>query len=173
MRRQCLSRPHLPPIVLLGLLLLCVPLAWTQKTLLTKQTSIQLSAHAVPLVAFPEAKTRLFPSYGKMPLSFTPNPGQTQSGPGFSPRGSGYHLLPPTKPLLGLDSKANYLIAYAPPKWQTNVPAHTYYQRVYPRDLQYYGRRVPLIGPTILHILKQADSHPRVTRVLRLLNPQF
>jgi hypothetical protein len=173
MRRQCFSLPHLPPIVLLGLLVLCVPLAWTQRTLLTKQTSIQLSDHAVPLASFPEAKTRLFPFYGKMPLSFTPTLGQTQSGPGFSSRGSGYHLLPPTRPLLGLDSKANYLVADAPPKWQTHVPTHTYYQRVYPRDLQYYGHRVPLIGPTILHILKQADSHPRVARVMQLLKPQF
>jgi hypothetical protein len=172
MRRQCFSLPHLPPIVLLGFLVLCVPLAWTQRTLLTKQTTIQLSDHAVPLAAFPQAKTRLT-SYGKMPLNFTPNLGLTQSGPGFSSRGSGYHLLPPTKPLPGLDSKANYLIASAPPKWQTNVPTHTYNQGIYPRDLEYYGRRVPLIGPTILHILKHADSHPRVTRVLQLLKPQF
>jgi hypothetical protein len=167
MRRR-FSLPHLP--VLLGLLMLCLPLAWTQRTLLTKQTSIQLSDHAVPLAAFPEGKTRLFTFYGKMPLSFTPNPGQTQSGPGFSSRGSDYHLLPATKPLRGLDSKANYLIANAPPKWQTKVPPHTYYQ---PHALQYYGQHVPLFGPIILHIPKQSDSHPRVTRVLQLLKPQF
>jgi hypothetical protein len=173
MRRQRFSLPHLWPIVLLGLLMLCVPLAWTQRTLLAKQTSIQISDHAVPQAAFPEARTRQFPSYGKMPLSFTPNLGQTQSGPGFPSYRSGYNLLPSTKTLLGLDSKANYLVVNAPQKWQTSVPTHTYYQRVHPRDLQYYGHRVPLVGPAILLILKQADSHPRVTRVLQLLKPQF
>src|SRR5271157_3899169 len=103
MHRQCFSLPHVSPLILLGLLVLCVPLAGAQRTLLTKQISIQLSYQAVPLVAFPEATTPLFPSYGKMPLSFTPNQGQTQSEPGLSSRGSGYHLFPPTKPVLGLD----------------------------------------------------------------------
>jgi hypothetical protein len=172
MRRQCFSRSHLWPFVLLGLL--CVPLAWTQRTLLTKQTSIQLSYNAVPVAAFPGAQTRLFPSYGKMALSFTPNLGPTQSRPGFPSRGSGYHFLPSTMPLLpGLDHKADYLIVNPPQKWQTSVPIDAGYQRDYPRDLQYYGHRVPLVGPAILLILKQADSHPRVTRVLQLLKPQF
>lgn len=72
---------------------------------------------------------------------------------------------------MGLDGKASYLIGNAPQKWQTNVPTHTYYQGVYSRDLQYYGRRTPLVGPTILHILKKADSYPRATRVLQLLLP--
>jgi len=173
MHRRCFSLPHVSSLILLGLLVLCVPLAKAQRTLLTKQISIQLSYHAVPPVAFPEAKTLLFPSYGKMPLSFTPNQGQTQSGPGFSSRDSSYHLFSQTTPVLGLDGKANYLIGNAPQKWQTNVPTHTYYQSVYPRDLQYYGHRAPLVGPTILHILKKADSYPRATRVLQLLLPQF
>jgi hypothetical protein len=174
MHGQCFYVPHVSAIVLLGLSVLCVPLAWAQRTLLTKQTSIQLSDHAVPLAAFPEAKTSLFPSYKKIPLSFTPNLGQPQSGPGFSSRASGIHLLfPPNKPALGLDSKANYLIGNDPERWQTHVFTHTYYQRAYPRDLQYYGQRAPLVGSSILHILKQADSHPRVTRVLQLLKPKF
>jgi hypothetical protein len=159
-------------LVLLGLLVLCVPLAGAQRTLLTKQISIQLSDYAVPLVTFPESKTPLFPFYGKMPLSFTPNQGQTQSGTGSSSRGSGYHPFSPIKPVLGVDSKANHLIGSAPQKWLTNVPTHTYYQSVYPRNLQYYGNHVPLVGPSILHILKQADSYPRATRVLQLLLPK-
>jgi hypothetical protein len=173
MRRQCFSLSHLSSIVLFGVLVLCAPLAWAQRAPLTKQTSIELSDHAVLLAAFPEAKTRRFAYYAKMPLSFTPNLGQTQSGAGFSSRGSGYHLLPPTKPLLGLDSKTSYLIANARNKWQTSVPIPTYYQRVYPRDLQYYGHHAPLVGPAILLILKQADAHPRVARVLQLFRPQF
>jgi len=172
MHRQCFSLSHVSPLVLLGLLVLCVPLAGAQGTLLTKQISIQLSDHAVPLLTFPESKTLLFPSHGKIPLSFTPNQGQTLSGPGFSSRGSGYNLFSQIKPVLGLDSKANYLIGNTPQKWQTNVPTHTYYQSVYPRDLQYYGNRVPLVGPSILHILRQADSYPRATRVLQLLLPR-
>jgi hypothetical protein len=171
MYSQRFSVPHLSPVVLLGLWVLCVPLAWTQRTQLTKQTAFQLSDHGVSLAAFPEDKTQPFSSYGKMPLGFTPNVSQAQSG---SSRASGIHLLfPPNKPTLGLDNKANYLIGNAPQKWQTDVLPHTHYQRAYPRDLQYYGQRAPLVGSSILRILKQADSHPQVTRVLQLLKPRF
>jgi hypothetical protein len=173
MRHQCFSLLRLWPIVLLVLLMLCVPLAWTQRTLLAKQTLIQISDPAASQAALLEARTRQFPSYGKMPLNFTPNLGQTRSGPGFPPYRSGYNLLPSAKTLLELNSKANYFVVNAPQKWQTSVPTHTYYQRVYPSDLRYYGRRVPLVGPVILLVLKQAEAHPRVARVLQLLKPQF
>ena len=107
MSRQRFALPHLSPIFLLSLLVLCVPLTWAQKTLLAKETSIQLSEYAVPLAAVPESQERLFPK--KMPLSFTPNLGQTGPGVGFISLGAGYGLLLPTnKSVAELGAKTNY-----------------------------------------------------------------
>ena len=161
---------HPAPILLLGLLVLCLPVTWAQTTLLAKETSIQLSEYAVPLAAVPESQARLFPK--KMPLSFTANLGQTGPGLGFISRGTGYDLLLPTNKPAELGAKANYWTA--PPRWLTNVPDDVGHRTVYTRDAQYYGRRVPVVGQTILRIARQADSHPRTTRVLRLIiNPLF
>ncbi len=173
MSRQPFALPHLSPILLLGLLVLCVPVTWAQRTPLARQTSIQLAKYAVPFAAVPEAQTHLLHFHDKMPLSFTPNLGQTGPGLRFISRGAGYDpLLPRNKPVVELGAKANYWIA--PTRWLTNVPDNVPQRTVYTRDVQYYGRRVPVVGQTILRIARQADSHPRATRVLRLIvNPLF
>jgi len=175
MSRQRFALLYLSPILLLSLLVLCVPLTWAQRTLLAKQTSIQLSKYSVSRAAAPEAQTHLSSFHGEMPLSFTPNLGQTGPGLKFISRGAGYDLLLPTsKSVVELGAKANYLIVNAPTPWLANVPDNVHHRTVYTRDLQYYGQRVPLVGRTILRIARQADFHPRVTRVLRILiNPQF
>jgi len=163
MSRQCFALPHLSPIFLLSLLVLCVPVTWAQTTLLAKQT----------FAAVPEAQTHLLPFPDKMPLSFTPNLGQTGPGLGFISRGAGYDpLLPTNKPVVELGAKANYWIAATP--WLTNVSDNAHHRTVDIPDAQYYGRHVPVVGQTILRIARQADSHPRATRVLRLIvNPVF
>jgi hypothetical protein len=150
-------------------------LTWAQRTLLAKQTPIQLSRHAGPLGAVPEAQTHLSFFHGEMPLSFTPNLGQTQPGLRFISRGAGFDsLLPTNKSVVELGAKANYSIANAPTPWLANIPDNVHHRTVYTRDLQYYGQRVPLVGKTILRIAGRADSHPRATRVLRILvNPLF
>jgi len=169
MSRQRFALLHLSPILLLSLSVLCVPLTWAQTTLLGKQTSIQFSKYVVPL------QTRLLPFHEEMPLSITPNLGQTEPGMRFISRGAGYDpLLPTNEPVVQLGAKANYSIANAPTRWIANAPNNVHQRTVCTRDLQYYGQRVPLVGQTILRIARQADSHPRVTRVLQLLiNPQF
>jgi len=173
MSRQRFALPHLSPIFLLSLLVLCVPVTWAQKTLLAEQTSIQFANYAVPFAAVPEAQTHLLPFHDNMPLSFTPNLGQTGSGLRFISRGVGYDpLLPTNKPVMEPGARANYWIA--PTRWLTNVPDNAHHPTVYTRDVQYYGRRVPVVGQTILRVARQADSHPRATRVLRLIvNPLF
>jgi hypothetical protein len=175
MSRQRFALLHLSPLLLLTLFVLCVPLTWAQKTLLAKQTSIQLAKYAVPRAAVPEAPTRLFRFHEETPLSFTPNLGQTKPALRFISRGAGYDpLLPTNKAMVELGAKANYLIANAPPRWLANLPNDVHHRTVYTRDLQYYGGRVPLVGQPILRIARQADSHPRATRVLRLIiNPLF
>ncbi len=173
MSRQRFALPHLSPIFLLSLFVLCVPLTWAQRTLLAKQTSIQPAKYAVPFAAVPEAQTNLLPFHDNMPLSFTPNLVQTGLGLRFISRGAGYDpLLPTNKPVVELGAKANYWIP--PPRWLTNIPDNEHHRTVYTRNVQYYGRRVPVVGQTILRIARQADSHPRATRVLRLIiNPPF
>jgi hypothetical protein len=172
MSRQRFALPHLSSILLLSLFVVCVPVTWAQRTLLPKQTSIQLANYAVPFAAVPDAQTHLLPFHDTMSLSFSPPLGQTAPSLGFISRGAGYDpLLLTTKPA-ELGAKANYWIAA--PRWLTNVPDDVHHRTVYTRDAQYYGRRLPVVGQTILRIARQADSHPRATRVLRLIiNPMF
>jgi hypothetical protein len=160
MSRQRFALPHLAPILLLSLLVLCVPVTWAQTTLLA------------PFAAVSEAQTHLLPFHDTMRLNFPPNLGQTAARLGFTSRGTGYDLLLPKNKPAELGAKANYWIA--PPRWLTNLPDDVHHGTVYNRDAQYYGRRVPVVGQTILRIARQADSHPRATRVLRLIaNPLF
>ena len=175
MSRKRFALLHLSCVFLLSLTVLLVPLAWAQRTLPAKATSIQLAKYAVPVVAVPEAQTRQFFYHEEMALRVTPSFGETGSGLRLISRGAGYHpLLPTNKSVVELGAKANYLIGNAPTPWLANVPDNVHHRTAYARDIQYYGRRVPLLGATILHIARQADSHPRTARVLRLvINPQF
>jgi hypothetical protein len=167
--RERFARLHLSPILLFSSLVLCVPLTW-ERTLLAQQTPTQLSRYAVALGAFPEAQTHLFSFHGEMPLSFTPNLGQTKLGLRFVSRDAGFDsLLPTNKAVVELAAKANYSIASAPTPWLANTPDNVHHRTVYTRDLHYYGQRVPLVGKTILRIARQADSHPRASRVVRML----
>ena len=172
MRRQLSSLPHLSSILLLSVVVLWVPPAWAQAPRLT-QGSFQHSNDAVLLGAFQQAKTPLFTCYGNPPPNFPPNPGQTQSKPRLI-RGSADQLLLPTnRPVLELARKPNYLIAKAPKEWLTNPPSNVDYQTFNSHDLKYYGGRTPLVGGAILRIAQQADSHPRITRALLMIDPQF
>jgi hypothetical protein len=174
MNRQRFALPRPPPILLLSLLVLCASLAWAQRTLLAKQTSIQVSKYAVPFVAAPEAPRRLFGFHKEMPQSFTPNRGQTVAEVGFMAHSAGYDdVLPANKPMVTLSADANYLIARPPTTWLANVPESEHPWTILPRDLLHYGQSLPLVGQTILHVARQVESHPRVIGVLQLLiNPR-
>jgi hypothetical protein len=175
MSRKRFALLHLSSVFLLSLMVLFVSLTWAQRTLPAKATSIQLARYAVPVAAVSEAQTRLFFFHEEMALRVTPSFGQTGSGRRLISRGAGYHpLLPTNKSVVELGAKANYLIGNAPTPWLANVPDNVHHRTAYARDIQYYGRRIPLVGETILRIARQADSHPRTTRVLRLIiNPRF
>jgi len=53
------------------------------------------------------------------------------------------------------------------------------YSRVQPKtlhsddDWQYYGHRIPLVGPVVLRLSKQAQAHPHVASVFKVVQPQF
>jgi hypothetical protein len=174
MNRQRFALPRPPPILLLSLLVLCASLAWAQRTLLAKQTSVQLSKYAVPLIAAPEAQTQRFLFHQEMPLSFTPSLGQTTSGLKFISRGAWYEAaVPANKPMGKLSGEANYLIARPPATWLTNLPENEHPWTILPRDLLHYGQSLPFVGHTILHVARQVESHPRVLGVLwQLVQPR-
>ena len=110
-------------------------------------------------------------TYGRIPLSFEVNRGQTESSVNFLARGAGYTLfLRPTEAVFAfnpqskvlrmrlegadasatakgadeLEGKANYLVGDDPSGWHTDVPtyARVRYAGVYPGvDVVYYGNQ--------------------------------
>jgi hypothetical protein len=171
MNRQRFARLPPSPILLLSLLVLCISVTWAQRALPAKQTSIQLSTYFASLVAVPEGQPQRLLFHKEMPLSFTPNLGQTTSGLKFISPGAGYDFLLPTNtPVVKLSAEANYWIAGPPKTWLTNLPENEHPWMVSSHDLlHYYGQSLPFVGQTILHVARQVESHPRVMEVLRLL----
>lgn len=121
-----------------------------------------------PQVATPEvSRPRVEEQYGKLPLSFEPNRGQTHKSVKFISRGTGYLLLLTATGatlkltaeqlrmnMIGANSRAevaaetqlegvsNYLIGNDRRNWKTNVPnyAKVRVSEVYPLiDMVYYG----------------------------------
>jgi hypothetical protein len=118
------------------------------------------------------ARARAAEAYGKLPLRFEANAGQTGDRVKFLSRGSGYTLFLTSSEavlalkkntlrmrLLGADANAeatgveklpgtvNYFIGNDPTKWRTNVPTYgkVEYRNVYPGvDLVYYGNQQQL-----------------------------
>jgi len=174
MSRKRFALLHLSSVVLLSLTVLLVPLAWAQRTLPAEATSIQLAKYAVPVAALSEAQTRVFFYHEGMALRVTPSFGQTGSALRLISHAGFHPLLPTNKSLVELGVKSNHLVGNVPTPWLANVPDNVHPRTAYASDIQYYGRRIPLVGGTILRIARQADSHPRTARALRLvINPRF
>jgi len=118
------------------------------------------------------ARTLAAKAYGKLPLRFEPNEGQSGGQVTFLSRGRGYALFLTSAEavfalknsvlhmrLLGANSSAkatgveklsgtvNYFIGNDPKKWRTNVPTYgkVEYRNIYPGlDLLYYGNQQQL-----------------------------
>ena len=154
---------------------------WNQKVR-TKHLAVVLFALAGMLGWLPghasaerpgiTARSRAAQAYGKLPLRFEANTGQTGGQVKFLSRGRGYALfLTSSEALLALNKSAlrmrflgansnaqatgveelsgtvNYFIGNDPKKWRTNVPtyAKVRYRDVYPGvDLLYYGNQQQL-----------------------------
>jgi hypothetical protein len=119
-----------------------------------------------------DARARAAEAYGKLPLRFEANAGQTGGQVKFLSRGSGYTLFLTSSEavlalkkntlrmqLLGADANAeatgveklpgtvNYFIGNDPKQWRTNVPTYgkVEYRNIYPGvDLVYYGNQQQL-----------------------------
>ena len=40
-------------------------------------------------------------------------------------------------------------------------------------DWQYYGHHLPLAGPVVLRVGKEAQAHPHVVTLIKLIHPKF
>jgi len=66
--------------------------------------------------------------------------------------------------------KANHFLGNAPTEWLTHNVVH--FRTPDPGgDVVFYGHRIPWAGRIILGVGKQATFHPRVFRVLELIEP--
>jgi uncharacterized repeat protein (TIGR01451 family) len=129
-----------------------------------------LTAACVPIFCFAGTPAKVSVDFGKVPLSFEANRGQTDARVDYLSRGKGYTLLltrdqavlrlgngaPLRMKLLGsrgqatasgldqLPGKANYFRGHDPSQWHTNIPTFqkVKYAAVYPGvDLVYYGNQ--------------------------------
>ena len=61
-------------------------------------------------------------------------------------------------------------------RWLTFVPS---YSRVLSRaihsanDWQYYGHHIPLAGPVLLRVGHEAQAHPHIVSLFKVIQPQF
>ena len=180
MRCQRLSRLHLLRIVPLTLLVFSARSTWTQESPSASKTPIQLSSLATQFVAVPEAQIRFHPAYENWSLPFATNQGQTPSQVRFSTGEIGYQpSLTRNNALLELwklkkidepQIKANHFLGNATTEWLTHNAVH-FRTPDAGGEVAYYGHRIPLAGRIILSLGKQAEFHPRVTRVLEVIRP--
>jgi hypothetical protein len=166
---------HFPTIFLLTILMFWVAVALAQAPR-PAQVSVEDSPRDVASWSFEQAKQAgkpLLATKENPRLIFSLSAGKTESDRGLLRRSSDQFLLSSKGPVLELAKKRNYLMDTAPKPWLADVTAHEDNEASSSRDLKYYAGRTPLIGPAILRIAQQADAHPRVTRLLLTLDPQF
>ncbi len=181
MAHQRLSWLLLLPIVPLGLLVFATRIVWAQEIPSANNTPNQLSNLAAQFVAGPEGEIRFHPVYEKLSLNVAPNQRPTPSQMRFRSYDMGDHLSPTTNNALPelwqlpktaeLRAGAHHFIGSAPTEWLTQNKVH--FRTSDPGgDVAYYGHRIPWAGRVILGIGEQAKFHPRVIRVLKLINPR-
>jgi hypothetical protein len=181
MRGLLLSFSHPSTILLSGLLVLSTHFLWAQRTLPVEKIPIQLLDSPAPFARLSEAQTGLHLTYGRLPLSFEQNQGQTNSRMRFLPHCPGCYRLPINTNVAQSRTaeswgKEKYVIGRAPSKGWTfalsygKAPYETTW-RV--GNLDHYVHRIPWAGSIILRIGQQAKAHPHVMRVLTVLKPRL
>lgn len=185
MHSRRLSRLHILFIIVPPtLLLISAHLASTQSKPSATNTPTQLSEFAAQSVAAPEASLRFHPAYENLSLPFAPNQEQVPSQVSFrsldirsSLSLAKVNALPNLWQLAKTDeqqARTSRFMGNTPAEWLTHViPSDTgsYHAPDRNEALQYYGHRIPWAGQIILGVGKQAQFHPRVTRVFELIRP--
>jgi hypothetical protein len=176
MRQSFLLR-HLFPILLANSLVLCTHALRAQKSLPLEENYARIFDRPIPLVSVPEATDDLGPALGVLPEA--PRSQTELSVELFSYD----HTLTNTRAVLNLQQptgtavlpgKAKYFTFSALTQWPTPANSSVPYPTIHPADyFQYYGRHIPWVGAIIPRVSRQAEAHPHVTGVLKLLKPQF
>lgn len=144
---------------------------WRVFSMGATETSSSVSPHKTSDSSNPNARSRASDAFGRLPLSFEANKGQTDPQVLFLTRGQGYGLFltadgalfslnglatplrmrlqgaAPTPRVSGLDElpgKVNYLIGNKSDQWRTDIStyARVRYEQIYPGvDLVFYGNQ--------------------------------
>jgi len=165
-----------------GLLVLFAHFSWAQRTSPLAPFPIQLFATPAPFARATETQTGLNLTDG-LRWTFERNHGRTGPPIRFFLH-YGYDSLPlnidavldPARRTSELWGIEKYLTVTAPSKWPISAPIYsTFADKTNYRgaNLEQLGQSIPLAGSIMLRISQQAKAHPRVTRVLTMLQPRF
>ena len=183
MRGLVFSLSHLSPILLVSILVLSTHLLWGQRESPVEEIPVQLFDAPSQIATLSEAQTHLHFTYIGLPLSLEQNQGNTESWRRFSSYQNvrDYRLPTNTKAVpdqatgtADLRGENKYFIGSAPSEGLTFAHGKVHHEMIYRVDeLEYYGHRIPWVGSLIVRISQQAKVHPHVTRVLKVIRPQF
>jgi len=186
MRRQLIAFRLLLSILSVSWLLPSAHLSWAQNQPPMEPIVAPIFDIAVLHVPVSEAKILNRRSFSaELPPILETNKRQPKSQASFFIAPTSYHQLLIDniamlilRPLTGTtqsQSSGNYSIGGTANKGFTFEPAYLKLcnQTTDPAsDLAYYGR-LPFAGPIILRVAQQAEIHPRITRVVKMLQPRF
>ena len=82
-------------------------------------------------------------------------------------------LLPPTQPRFGATEEKRDTVAHLQTPQFVDAPSVAREPNPHANDPEYYARHVPVVGGLVSHVLEQSKAHPRVTRVLQVVHPEF
>jgi hypothetical protein len=161
MRGSVFSLSHLSPILLVGFLVLSTHLLCAQRKSPLEEIPVHVIDTPAQLATVSEVQTH---------LHFT----QTESLMRFFPHRASDNLISAnTKAVQDqatrtaeLWGKEKYFVG--------SIPSKTHHETIYRVDeLEYYAHHIPWAGSLIGRICQQAKVHPHVTRLLKVLRPQF
>ncbi len=185
MRRQLIALRLLLPILSISLLVASAALSWAQNQPPIEQMAAPVLDIAVLHVPVSETIHPRSASV-ELPPIFEANKSQPRPQARFFAAPTSDHQLLIDK-IVALNlrqfagtaesqSSGNYFIGGTPNKSFMFEPGYIKLSNQMinrASDIDYYGRLIPFAGPIILRVAQQAEAHPRITRVLTILQPRF
>jgi len=178
MRGRFLGLRYSLYILLVSPFVLCTHQSWAQQMPPLGEGPVLISDRAPQLGQTPEAGTALRPVF-VLPENFATNKGETEWRVTLPPLLASNDRVPTNsralvqlrQPTAGPSGKGKYFTRSTSNEWVTpshsKAPSSLVHHSI---DLQH---RIPGAGPIILRVSQQAQAHPHVTGVLKLLKPQF
>ncbi len=185
MRPQLRAPSRLSSIVGLGLLVASTSLLWAQRPPPHAVISSPLLSSTV-LAAVPDPTTEPPHVRARLQASFRWNQGLPEPRLTLAALGNSSHQVPINNDSVfvllqttrggHLTMKSEHLGDYAQRKPLSFESSNKMRTDRAPRradDLEFYCRHIPWAGSIILRIDKQANAHPHVTRILKILKPRI